>query len=117
MLERVALFSQLTPRRRCSSRETCCTRGLRPSETMEDVSGRMAQMEAMSQVLRNDNMTLQKQQQETVLQTATTGRAPRVQMERLMCVVADLMVVLSEASRVTLWDVKGVLKPSGFQKK
>ena len=87
--------------------------GLRPSDSMEDIVGRMAQMEAMIQALRNENLTQPKQQpQDTLLQTATTCPVQNVQMERLTSVFADPVRVLSESSRVTLVDVKGVGKPS-----
>ena len=45
-----------------------------PIDTMEEIAGRMAQMEALIPALRNEKVTLQQQEQqhETLLQTATT---------------------------------------------
>ena len=50
---------------------------------MEDIVGRMTQMEAMIQAQRNENLKLQQQQQqqETLLQTATTDLVQNVQLD------------------------------------
>ena len=84
---------------------------------MEEIAGHMAQMAAVIQALRNDNMRLQQQQQqhETLLQTATTGRGQNAQMERLIGVLTDQLRVLSARRGVNSVDVKGVGKPSVFQ--
>ena len=36
---------------------------LRPIDTIKEIAGRMAQMEALIHALRNDNLTLQQQQE------------------------------------------------------
>ena len=73
---------------------------LRPNDTMDGIASRMAQMEAMIQVLQR------KQQQETLPQT--TGPGLNLQMERLI----KCWFCLKE--RVNFVDVKGVGKPSVF---
>ena len=72
---------------------------------------RMAQMEARTQALRNENLSLQQQQQTT----AATSPVQNLHMVRLLGVLADQVRVLSERPRVTLVYVKGVGKPRVVQ--
>ena len=64
--------------------------------------GRMTQMEAMIQTLRNENLMSQQQQQQTLLQTAMRGPVRSVQIQPLIGVLADQVRVLSKGSRVNL---------------
>ena len=77
------LLSWLTPRRRSNSQDTNQTWSLRPNDSMEEIAGRMAQMEAVMQALRKQ------QQHEASLQTATTALVQNVQMERLIGVLSE----------------------------
>ena len=70
-------------------------------------------MEAMTQAVRSNNITVQQQQQqEALLRTATTGQGQNVQIERVVGVLIDRVRVFSDRSRVNFVDVRGVGKPS-----
>ena len=60
------------------------------------------------------SVSLPRQKQDTLLQTAMIGPMQNVQMKRLIGVLADQVQVLSERSRVTLVGVKDVGKPTFF---
>ena len=55
---------------------------------MEEIAGRIAQMEAVIQALRTENLALQQQQRGTWLQ-AITGLVQHAQMEGLIDALAD----------------------------
>ena len=80
----------------------------------------MIQMETMMMELRSENANLQQQLLQTQSQiggaassTAPTGSS--MQMERLIGLLTEQVKVLSERSRPSLVDVKGVGKPTVFQ--